>query len=184
MATLKQQKARKEYKCSKCGKKIEKGEQYLRFSLTRFHKPEPRCLNCRPKQSEMTSSDFLSQVWSIDETIQDMTADDVADGCLDDIKSELENLQSETEDKVGNMPDNLQSSPVAEMLQNRADSVQEMIDSLDSIELEVDEEEIKSEVERDKDDSEEEYQEKVEEAIKEKKEEILSEIQGVSYNGE
>ena len=184
MATLKQQKARKEYKCDKCGNKIKKGEQYLRFSISRFSPLKPICLNCRPKPSEMTQSDFLSQVYEIDERIEGMTIEDDFESEIEEIKSELENLQSECEEKRDNMPEQLQDAPTGELLQGRYDSIDEMISELDGIDTECDEEAIKGDLEQEDDETEEAFDEKVQEAIEERKEEILSEIQGVSYNGE
>ena len=196
MATLKEQKARKDYKCSNCNNPIEKGDNYYSFSNSRFSPLKPRCLNCRPKQSEMTQSDFLSRVYSIQESIENLATDSDFESEIESFKGELEELQSECEDKQSNMPDNLQSSPVGQMLENRASSIGEMIDELDSIELTLDEEEIESDVKGDMEtdlnkkfenftkDEKTKFEERVEEEINEKKDEILGEIQNVSYNGE
>ena len=66
-AILNRQKARKEYDCTKCEGKIKKGDEYYRFSLSRFHPLCPLCLNCKP------TFDFLSTIYGIEDgsTIED-----------------------------------------------------------------------------------------------------------------
>ncbi len=160
---------------------VKKGESYywwkFRFGSKHYSKT-------RPKQSQLTQSDFLSQVYEIDERIEGMTIEDDFESEIEEIKSELENLQSECEEKRDNMPEQLQDAPTGELLQGRYDSIDEMISELDGIDTECDEEAIKGDLEQEDDETEEAFDEKVQEAIEERKEEILSEIQGVSYNGE
>jgi len=170
-------KARKDYP----EEGIKKGESYywwkFRFGSKNYSKTQPR-------PSQLTQSDFLSQIYGIDERIADMTIEDDFESEIEDIKSELETLQSECEERRDNMPEQLQDSETGELLQGRYDSVDEMISELDGIDVEVDEESIKSDLEKEGDESEEEFEEKVNQAINERKEEILGEIQGVCYNGE
>lgn len=161
-------KARKDVK----GTDIKKGESYYWWKFRFGSKISSRT---QPRQSQLTQSDFLSQIYEIQERIEDMTIEDDFESEVSDIVSELENLQSECEDKISNMPDQLQSAPTGELLQNRADSIQEMIDELEGIDKEVDEESIKADLDKDDD---------KEEAIEDRKQEILEEIQNVSYNGE
>ena len=168
MATLKRQKSRKEYICSKCEKKIEKGEEYYRFSLTRFQVPRILCLACKPTRSQMTGSDFLSTMYGIeDDSIAKLTTGDMEDAqsAVEAIVGELEELRDETEERHENMPEQLQDAPTGELLQGRVDSVQEMIDELEAVDIDIDDELTTCEKE-------------------ERKEEILGELTSICYGGE
>lgn len=169
MATLKKQKSRKEYKCSKCGKKIEKGEEYYRFSVSRFNPLKPRCTGCKPKQSEMTQSEFLSTIWGIEEEIAKLGIDDLAEpqSVIENFTGQLEELRDETEDRLSNMPEQLQDAPTGELLQGRVDCVQEMIDELEAIDTDIDEELDVDERKR-----------------LERQQEIYEELQNIGYSGE
>lgn len=184
MATLKEQKARKDYKCSECEAKIKKGDTYLRFSISRFDKLEPRCLNCRPKPSEMTQSDFLSRVYGIGESLEKLDPTEDLEETVSGIISELEELRDETQDKHDNMPDQLQESGTGELLQNRVESIEEMISELEGIDIEVDEDAVKNEVEREEGESDDDYGSRVEDAVTGKKDEIIAELSNISYQGE
>ncbi|KKN67396.1 hypothetical protein LCGC14_0462600 [marine sediment metagenome] len=150
----------------------------------------------KPRQSQLTQSDFLSQIYGLQETIEDMNIESNFESDVEEIKSELENLQSGCEEKRDNMPEQLQDAPTGELLQGRYDSIEEMISELDAIDVECDEDSIKEEVtsefkedfEKEPKDFSKEEKEKLESAIEEKiegrKEEILEEIQNIGYNGE
>ena len=169
MATLKRQKARKEYECSNssCKKLIKVGDEYYRFSQSRFHPLRILCLGCKPTRSQMTSSEFMSTLYDIEDSLAGLSVENMeeAQGCIETMIGELEGLRDETEDKLGNIPDQLQEAPVGELLQGRVDSVEEMINELEDIETDIDEELSEEEKE-------------------ERKEEILQAIQDVCYNGE
>lgn len=166
MATLTRQRARKEYQCSKCAVvPISPGEEYYRFKLTRFSQVDYRCMAHKPTRQEQTTSDFMSQLYDIEDAIAafDATAID-RDFTIEEITGDLEQLRDEQEEKRYNMPDSLQEAPTGEMLQERYDAVQEMIDELEAIDLTFDD---------DLDDDE----------FEERGEAILEEIQAVSYCG-
>lgn len=167
MATLKRQKARKDYVCSKCEKPIKKGDEYYRFSLTRFQKLRPLCLACKPSRSQMTGSDFLATLYDIEDSMVALSVEDMRDAqtSVGDIIGQLEELRDETEEKRENIPEQLQDAPVGEMLQGRYDSVEEMIGELEDVDTDIDEG-LSEEEEEDR------------------KEEILQAIQDVCYNGE
>ena len=158
-----------------------KGESYywwkFKFGSKNYSKTQPRA-------SQLTQSDFLSQIYGIDERISDMTIEDDFESEIEEIKSDLENLQSECEEKRDNMPEQLQDAPTGELVQERYDSIEEMISELDNVDLEFDEESIKQELEIEDDENDEDFQKRLEGAVDEKKEEILGEIQEINYNGE
>lgn len=168
MATLKRQKARKEYDCTKCKGKIKKGDEYYRFALTRFNPLCPLCLTCKPTRSQMTGSDFLATMYGIeDDSIAGLNIGDMEDAqsSVEAIVGELEELRDETESRHENMPEQLQDAPTGELLQGRVDSVQEMIDELEAVDVDIDDELSEEEKE-------------------ERKEEILGELTGIGYGGE
>lgn len=126
----------------------------------------------QPTRSQMQSSDFLAQIYAIeDEQIagfasgDEVYGQDELQGEIDDIIGSLEDLKSEQEDKRSNMPESLQSAPSGEMLQGRADSLDEMISELQSIDTDIDEE-LKGD------------------DLQERIDEIKGEVQNVTYNGE
>lgn len=178
-------KARKDVKNSD----IKKGESYFWW---KFNYGAKHVSRTKPKQSQLTQSAFLSQIYDIQDRIEGMATDSDFETEISDIVSELENLRDECEDKRSNMPDQLQDSGSGEILQNRVDSVQEMIDELEGIDKDVEEpneEEAKDDVgEKEEGENEEDYQnrlkERKEEMLEERQQEILDEIQAVSYNGE
>jgi len=169
MATLKRQKARKEYECSNssCKKPIKVGDEYYRFSVSRFQPLRILCLACKPRRSQMTGSDFLATLYDIEDSMAGLSVENMeeAQGCIETMISELEELRDETEGRRDNMPEQLQDAPTGEMLQGRVDSVDEMIGELEDIETDIDEELSEDEKE-------------------DRKEEILQAIQDVCYNGE
>lgn len=171
MSTLKRQKARKMYECSNssCESLIKVGEDYYRFSLSRFQKLRILCLACKPSRSQMTGSDFLSTMYAIeDDEIQKVSIEAIVDDAqsvIDNIVGQLEELRDETEEKRENMPEQLQDAPSGEMLQSRYDSVEEMLGELEDVDLEIDDE-------------------LTEEEKQERYEEIQQAIQDVGYNGE
>ena len=62
--------ARKEYKCGKCSCTINKGDTYLSYS-PKYQAKKIRCKNCYPKPSELTSSEKLSTLYSIQESMDE-----------------------------------------------------------------------------------------------------------------
>lgn len=98
MSKCSSQKARKQYKCSKCGSTIEKGVDYFKI-VARFAASKIRCAACRPRQSELTSSDKLSRVYAVVESFED---------CIIDEKSDAENAVSileDSADEIGEVAD-------------------------------------------------------------------------------
>lgn len=133
----------------------------------------------RPRPSRTVGSGFLSDVYSKQEQIEDMTADQSVEDIkaeVDNLISEIQDLASEQEDKLSNMPDSLQQGPTGELLQNRAEELNSWADELQSaVDGAEDEEEVEGTDEE---------KEEIEEANKTKRENLLEEVQVTSYNGE
>lgn len=159
---------------------IEVGESYYWWAL--YNGPKQFSKE-RPKPSQLTGSEFLSQVYSIRERIEEFEADDVEsiESFRDEVVSELEGMRDECQEKLDNMPEQLQNAPSGEILQNRIDSLEEMISNLEGLSFEkIDEFEYDED-----DDLPEEAQKDVWEFDKEEKiNEYLGELQEITYDGE
>jgi len=114
-----------------------------------------------PRQSQLTQSEFLSQVYEYCETLEDLTLDievdrdsimdakcDLRDD-IEDVKHALETLSQEQEDKLDNMPEQLQCSETGEMLSERAESCQDMADALDELMIRIDDIDLAEDVDDD-----------------------------------
>lgn len=107
-----------------------KGDTYYEWT---FRYGGMRRSKTPPKQSQLTQSEFLSEFYSIQEEISEMT--DLES--FDDIKSRIEQLRDDQEEKRSNMPEQLQDSASGEMLQERYDALDEWVSDLDSIDLDT-----------------------------------------------
>lgn len=122
-------KARKSYKDDG----IKKGESYYWWKFRYGGKIRS---TTAPKPSQLTQSDFLSSVYSAQESLADpgATLDDIR-STVETVVDELNSLRDETQDKYDNQPEGLQDGPVAELLQGRVDSLEEMINDLEAVDI-------------------------------------------------
>ena len=144
MAKIEKPVARKEYKCSKCGEVIKKGEQYLKGSPFRC-KPIIRCQKCGLRHWELSSSDYIQSVgrlvdcWQEDYELGESTAQEIAD--------ELTNILDECQDRLDNMPEGLQEGDAGQLLQERIDQLGDVISELEDIDYDIIKEEAEAEAE-------------------------------------
>jgi len=123
-------KARKEYRCAKCGRTIKVGEQY--YKGTPFHRnPIIRCSTCGLKAWELSSSEYILATNDLKDNWQ--INYEVSDGVWDDIYSEVENIKSDCEDRLDNIPEQLQDGDAGITLQERIESLDEALNELNSI---------------------------------------------------
>lgn len=127
-------KARKEHKCSKCGRIIEAGSLYYRGELN-FSKPIIRCDACKLESWEVTTSDYIRSAGALMYHWKD-NFDDM-ESAADDIVDELETIRDELEDKLYNMPESLQDSDTGMLIQERIDNVDEAISELENIDIDA-----------------------------------------------
>lgn len=151
---------------------IKKGESYYWWKFrTGGRGGAKHYSKTAPKQSQLTQSEFLSRVYEIQERIDALTMPDSGlvdlKGEIDSIAEEIRNLGQEQEDKISNMPDSLQQGSTGELLQGRADACEEWASDLENVDLEID---------RKQGESDEDFESRCDDA--------LSEVQGVTYNGE
>lgn len=125
--------SRKEYRCSKCGQVIPKGDPYLRGEVN-FGPTIIRCTKCGLKSYEVTTSDYIQQVgpivyeWETDYGLDESTPAAISEA--------LSAVRDDVQDRLDNMPESLQYSPTGEMLQERIDQLESAIDELDDMDIE------------------------------------------------
>ena len=133
MAKIEKPKARKEYKCSKCGEVIKVGDPYLKGIPFR-RSPVIRCTKCGLRSWELSSSDYVQGVgrvcecWEEDYGCDENTAQSIAD--------ELSNILDTTQDSLDNMPEGLQEGDTGQLLQERIDNLYSAISDLEAIDYE------------------------------------------------
>jgi len=123
--------------CAGCGGEIKKGDPY-KWIKFRFGGRKVRCASCKFKDSDLTQSEFLSQVYDLNDRIVGLSDLDN----LDDLQSEVEDIASgyealadECYEKKENMPEGLQQGSVGEMLEERSDGCREVADNLQGIDF-------------------------------------------------
>lgn len=130
MAKIEKPKARKYYKCSKCGEVIKPGDTYLKGTPFR-RSPVIRCMKCGLRSWELSSSDYVQGVgricdcWEEDYGCDEDTAQRIAD--------ELDSIKDQCQDSLDNMPEGLQEGNTGELLQERIDCLDDVISELENI---------------------------------------------------
>lgn len=196
-------------KAMKKNEVCEKGQSYYWWATRTtigktYHKSIHKSKD-KPKPSRLESSPFTSGWMSALEAFDDLGTGDDFESAVADVVGNLEDLMSETQDKYDNLPEGLQAGQTGEMLQGRVDSLQELIDELGNVSVDMsdvsseepDEDDVKAEAgDKEEDETKEEYEERLadaerklreereQEAREEKAQEIIDELQGISYNGE
>jgi len=177
MAKIEKPKARKEYKCSKCGETIKVGDTYLKGTPFR-RSPVIRCTKCGLRSWELSSSDYVQGVGRV----CDCWEEDY--GCFEDttqqIADELSNIQDDVQGSLDNMPEGLQEGDTGQLLQERIDTLSDAISELESVNYDSIKENAKDDV--DSDEGTDEYEEELEEKTKEAlREEINSALDCLDY---
>lgn len=109
---------------------IEKGDLYY-YTKIKTGPRSSRVLRSKEpfKRSQLTSSEFLSQLYDIEDSLAALT--DI--GEARDLAESLRELGQEQQDKLDNMPEGLQESETGELLRTRADGCEAAADSIDEI---------------------------------------------------
>lgn len=124
---------------------IKKGEPYywwkFRFGGKHFSKNKPR-------RSQLTQSDFFSQLWELEDGLSEASCSDKDDfeSLRDSLYDDIQNLHDECEEKLNNMPEQLQSSSSGEMLQERIDGLDSWGSEVENMECDYDEEALGKEI--------------------------------------
>jgi len=156
-------KARKDYPDAG----IKKGESYYWW---KFRYGGIRRSKTPPTRQQLTQSEFLQQVYDIEDSIDDMEVcmevlfgdsnevEQEMETRIQHIVDEIEQLRDECQEKLDNMPEQLQeTSDAGILLQERIDALDNWIDEIESIDTSIDENL-----------SEEELEERVEEILEKK----------------
>lgn len=166
---------------------IAKGESYYWWAFQ--YRPK-QYSKTAPRRSQLTQSDFLSQLYDLEDRLESCSVanKDDFDSFKEELMSEIETLKDECQEKLDNMPEQLQSAPSGEILQERIDALENWHSEIESIECDVDEEQIAEEVrgeneqEEDEDEKmdEEEVQEEINRRIEENIQESIAELENTS----
>lgn len=134
---------------------IQKGDEYYWWQFRRS--PIQRSKEY-PNRKQLTRSDFLLELYDIEDTIAAMTEPDE----LDDILDQIETLRDECQERLDNMPEALQdTSDSGIMLQERIDGLDDWYGELDGVDRSIDD------TEEDED---------------ERNQEIIDEIQSIGHS--
>lgn len=118
--------------CPKCGKPLPVGSAYIYWKF-RYGGTHKRCTDqaCYPKPSELTQSEFLSQLYDLQERLQALTDVDEVEVLIQEIRD----LGSEQLDKQTNMPEGLQYSDTGQLLEDRANACEDWADEIEAVEV-------------------------------------------------
>lgn len=128
---------------------VKAGESYFwwkfMFGGKRYSKTPPR-------RSQLTQSDFLSQMYDLEDNLGDRFAEladqDGIQSELDNLLDELDTLMDECQDSLENMPYALQeSSESGQLLQERINGLEEWISQIQDIECDIGMEEVVNQIE-------------------------------------
>jgi len=133
-------KARKDYPDIE----VKKGEPYFWWKFNFGPKVRSKTY---PKRSQLTTSDFLGQLYDIQDANY-FTVHEAFEDELQEVVGELQNLLDETQERLDAMPEQLQdSSDSGNTLTERVDALENAISELESIDcdIEPDDEDVKAE---------------------------------------
>lgn len=143
------QKARKPAgNCSRCGTAIKTGDSYFWFAnrIGRSSRRKNYCGNCRPRPSEITTSDKLSELYAAQESIEDSLnrgelnfeefRDQVKSAC-EDAASTAHEVADQYRESKDNLPENFQNSTPGEELDEKADQCDNWAEALESAASEI-----------------------------------------------
>jgi hypothetical protein len=115
---------------------IKKGDTYYHWSF----KMGPKMMSkTYPKRSQLTRSDFLSQLYDLEDEIGSRfegidNPDDIS-GVLDDLKSDIESLRDSEQDKLDSLPEQFQEAGPGEIINERIEALENWISELEGIDI-------------------------------------------------
>lgn len=124
--------------CRRCGKPIKTGDSYKWFAnlIGRTSIRKNFCIACTPRPSDLTTSDKLAQLYSVQETLEEAIA---VVGCAEMLADALREAEGEAREvseayreSISNMPENLQQSSQCDEMNEKADNIDSWADDLSS----------------------------------------------------
>jgi len=141
MAKLTEHRARKEYECYKCKRKIQKGDKYKKI-VEMYRKPKTICDDCNVPRSELTSSQYLGWIYDLQDNFVINSKDDV-----ESLIEIIEEQKEELEERFENIPEQLQDGNAGTILQDRIEILEDTISQLEQIDFDDTDEELKNKLE-------------------------------------
>jgi hypothetical protein len=115
---------------------IKKGEPYWWWKFMVGGRGGPKHYSkTQPKPSQLTQSEFLGELYSIQEDVEAAKAEEGLEDVRDDAVSRLNDLADEQDSKLSNMPDSLQQGPSGELLTERAEACRSAASELENLTL-------------------------------------------------
>lgn len=129
--------------CGKCRREIAVGESYYHWS-TRIGSSSHRYVRCvehRPRPSEMQSSQYKAAAYAACEEMEDAAADLTADGIaplIDAVRSAIDTIQFDCADALNEAADNIESgfgheTSQSQELRDRASMYEEWLSELENL---------------------------------------------------
>lgn len=145
-------------KALKDNRVVKKGEPYYWWKIKTGPASGIRMLSATyPRQSQLTRSDYLSAIYSVQENFEDrvIDADDDFQAVIDEIRDEVQEILDETQGKFDNMPEGLQQGDTGQLLEERIGTLENVVSELEGIDVpdfnEIDEDDDVGDKEGEKD---------------------------------
>lgn len=123
---------------------IAKGDSYYWWKFP--YGPKNKSKN-RPTRQQLTQSDFLRQVYDIQDKFGELTTESDFESEVDFFYAEIEVLRDEVGERLDAMPEHLQdTSTSGELLQERIDALENWLDAIQNVDLDGDPEEVLEEL--------------------------------------
>lgn len=132
-------------KALKDNRVCKKGEEYFWWvNKTGLRSSVKRMSKTRPKPSQLTTSEFLSEYYSVQEDMQEAQPQSVEDlqSLRDEWAERIREIGEGCRERFENMPEGLQQGDTGQLLEQRADGMESWANDLEGIDLDFDEDEV------------------------------------------
>jgi predicted RNA-binding Zn-ribbon protein involved in translation (DUF1610 family) len=178
-------KARKDQgTCPSCGKAIKAGDAY-KWAKGRYTAKKIRCESCAFRQSDLTSSDKLSQVYAAQEGAEDAMAEwageeGEAQAIMENLAEAVREVANEYQESADNIHEHFSESEKADECEERSQELEQWADECEQVgeEAEFDADDIdfdEDDVDVEDCENDDERKERIEKAREEKVEEARTE---------
>jgi len=117
--------------------KIKKGDSYYWWKHNFGRKQKSKT---KPSRSQLTQSNFYSQLYNIQDTIAESFTVEGIEGDLESLVGDLQNLLDECQESLDNMPEQLKDTSAAgETLTERIENLETYISELEAIDTSFEE---------------------------------------------